>query len=171
MSPGRLYRIFNLLKDTDNVEVVQSTHGLCRIYGRLQMDFVSVERVVEMIHLEQEPLGDIDPPASWPSYKGDIVFEDVTMRYAPNLDPSLSNISLRIPGGATAALLGRTGITFIADHGRLYTDSLQGLARVRWRSPFLQQVSGSIRPRTLFSETSSRILTYHSPAGIRPYHH
>lgn len=73
------------------------------------MEFVSVERVVEMLDLEQEPKGDIDPPAAWPSYSGDIVFEDVTMRYAPNLDPSLSKISFRIPAGSTAALLGRTG--------------------------------------------------------------
>ena len=79
------------------------------MYGNLEMDFVSVERVVEMLHLEQEPQGDLDPPAAWPSYTGDIVFEDVTIRYAPHLEPSLSNISLRIPPGSTAALLGRTG--------------------------------------------------------------
>ena len=75
----------------------------------MQMDFVSVERVVELLHLEQEPPGDVDPPAWWPSYNGDIVFEDVTIRYAPHLDPSLSDISFRIPAGSTTALLGRTG--------------------------------------------------------------
>ena len=73
------------------------------------MDFVSVERVVDLLYLEQEPKGSIQPPASWPSYTGDIVFEDVTLRYAPHLDPSLINVSLRIPGGSTTALLGRTG--------------------------------------------------------------
>ncbi|KAL8733031.1 MAG: hypothetical protein Q9166_002429 [cf. Caloplaca sp. 2 TL-2023] len=73
------------------------------------MDFVSVERVVELLHLEQEPPGSIDPPAWWPSYKGDIVFENVTIRYAPHLDPSLTGLSCRIPAGSTAALLGRTG--------------------------------------------------------------
>ena len=88
---------------------VRSTHSLCKQYGKLQMDFVSVERVVEMLHMEQEPLGTIQPPASWPRYNGDIVFENVTMRYAPHLDPSLSNVSFRIPGGSTTALLGRTG--------------------------------------------------------------
>ncbi len=73
------------------------------------MDFVSVERVVELLHLEQEPPGSIDPPARWPSYNGNIVFEDVTIRYAPHLDPSLTGISFRIPAGSTTALLGRTG--------------------------------------------------------------
>ncbi|KAL9028243.1 MAG: hypothetical protein Q9196_003369 [Gyalolechia fulgens] len=76
------------------------------------MDFVSVERVVELLHLEQEPPGTTDPPAWWPSFNGDIVFEDVTIRYAPHLDPSLKNISLRIPAGSTTALLGRTGKRF-----------------------------------------------------------
>ena len=75
------------------------------------MDFVSVERVVELLHLEQESPGAIDPPASWPSYSGDIVFENVTMRYAEHLGPSLTDISFRIPAGSTAALLGRTGMT------------------------------------------------------------
>jgi hypothetical protein len=74
------------------------------------MDFVSVERVVELLHLEQEPQGDIDPPAWWPSYTGDVVCENLTIRYAPQLDPSLSDVSFRIPGGSTTALLGRTGI-------------------------------------------------------------
>ena len=88
---------------------VLSTHALCRQYGRLQMDFVSVERVDELRHIEKEALGSIDPPASWPRYGQDIIFEDVTIRYAPHLDPSLVHISLRIPGGSTTAVIGRTG--------------------------------------------------------------
>ncbi|KAL9010787.1 MAG: hypothetical protein Q9173_004315, partial [Seirophora scorigena] len=88
---------------------VRHTHKICKSYGQLQMDFVSVERVVELLHLEQEPPGTVDPPAWWPSSSGGIVFENVTIRYAPHLEPSLSNISLRIPAGSTIALLGRTG--------------------------------------------------------------
>lgn len=88
---------------------VASTHGLCKQYGQLQMDFVSVERIDELLHVEQETPGTISPPASWPKYGHDITFEDVTIRYAPHLDPSLSNISLRIPGGSTTAVIGRTG--------------------------------------------------------------
>lgn len=88
---------------------VASTHGLCKQYGQLQMDFVSVERIDELLHVEQENPGTIDPPASWPKYSHDIAFEDVTIRYAPHLSPSLANISLRIPGGSTTAIIGRTG--------------------------------------------------------------
>lgn len=75
------------------------------------MDFVSVERVVEMLHLEQEPSGTVSPPAWWPSFNGDIVFEDVTMRYAPHLEPALSSITLRIKAGSNTAIIGRTGLS------------------------------------------------------------
>jgi ABC-type multidrug transport system fused ATPase/permease subunit len=88
---------------------VQSTHALCKQYGQLQMDFVSVERVDELLHIEEENPGTIAPPAAWPTYGSDVVFEDATLRYAPHLDPSLMNISLRIPGGSTTAVIGRTG--------------------------------------------------------------
>ncbi|KAK1144470.1 hypothetical protein N8T08_005343 [Aspergillus melleus] len=89
--------------------LVDATHGLCKQYGQLQMDFVSVERVDELLHVEEETPGTIEPPASWPKFGRDITFDDVTIRYAPHLDPSLKNISLRIPGGSTIAITGRTG--------------------------------------------------------------
>ncbi|KAJ5321730.1 uncharacterized protein N7506_010860 [Penicillium brevicompactum] len=88
---------------------VDSTHALCKQYGQLQMDFVSVERVDELLHIEEEAPGSIAPPAAWPTYSSDIIFDDVTLRYATNLDPSLTNVSLRIPGGTTTAITGRTG--------------------------------------------------------------
>ncbi|KAI3212555.1 hypothetical protein CBS147311_128 [Penicillium roqueforti] len=88
---------------------VDSTHALCKQYGQLQMDFVSVERVDELLHIEEETPGTIVPPAAWPTYGSDVVFEDATLRYAPHLDPSLINVSLRIPGGSTTAVIGRTG--------------------------------------------------------------
>lgn len=88
---------------------VESTHSLCKQYGQLQMDFVSVERVDELLHIEQETPGTIEPPASWPTFGSDITFENVIIRYRPHLDPALSNITLRIPGGSTTAVLGRTG--------------------------------------------------------------
>ena len=135
-------------------QVVVSTHGLCRQYGQLQMDFVSVERVVELAHLEQEPAGTLNPPAWWPSYTGDIVFEDVVIRYAPQLDPSLSSTSFRIPGGSTTALLGRTGSgkttlslallgTILPDSGRILIDgidiSMVDKQALRRRITFLAQ--------------------------------
>lgn len=88
---------------------VACTHNLCRKYGDLQMQFVSVERVIELMDLEQEPRGDVDPPAAWPSYDDDIIYDNVTVRYAKGLEPSLRNLSFRIPAGAMVAVTGRTG--------------------------------------------------------------
>ncbi|PYH95291.1 hypothetical protein BO71DRAFT_449438 [Aspergillus ellipticus CBS 707.79] len=143
---------------------VASTHALCKQYGQLQMDFVSVERVDELLQVEQESPGTIDPPASWPKFGRDIVFEDVTIRYAPHLDPSLKNISLHIPGGSTTAIIGRTGsgkstlaVSLLSvirpDSGRILIDDLD-IAQVdtqalRTRVTFVAQdpvlFPGSIR--------------------------
>ncbi|PWY75118.1 ABC transporter [Aspergillus heteromorphus CBS 117.55] len=143
---------------------VASTHALCKQYGQLQMDFVSVERVDELLHVEQEPPGTITPPASWPKFGQDIVFEDVTVRYAPHLDPSLKHLSLRIPGGSTTAIIGRTGsgkstlaVSLLSvvrpDSGRIVIDGLD-IAQVntqalRTRVTFVAQdpvlFPGSIR--------------------------
>ncbi|KAJ1331455.1 ATP-binding cassette subfamily C (CFTR/MRP) member 1 [Microdochium nivale] len=94
---------------TTAAQFVDATHGLCKVYGQLQMDFVSVERVVELLDLDEEPRGEVQPPAVWPSNTDSIIFDNVTLKYAPHLEPSLSNVSFTIPGGATCAILGRTG--------------------------------------------------------------
>ncbi|KAI1496134.1 canalicular multispecific organic anion transporter 1 [Biscogniauxia marginata] len=94
---------------TSAAQFVSATHSLCKAYGQLQMDFVSVERVVELLDLEEEPSGDLEPPSYWPTYSDSITFDSVTLKYAPHLDPSLSDVSFTIPGGATCAVLGRTG--------------------------------------------------------------
>ncbi|KAK3954304.1 hypothetical protein QBC32DRAFT_360348 [Pseudoneurospora amorphoporcata] len=89
---------------------VDSTHQVCRRYGDMQMQFVSVERIIELLGLEQEQENtDNPPPPGWPSYTDDIVFDKVTLRYAPEFDPVLTDVSLVIPGGSTVAVTGRTG--------------------------------------------------------------
>jgi ABC-type multidrug transport system fused ATPase/permease subunit len=93
-------------------EFVTATHNICRKYGELQMNFVSVERVIELLDLDQEDDADRParkPPAAWPTYSDDITFDNVTLRYAAHLDPSLSNVSFHIPAGSTVAVTGRTG--------------------------------------------------------------
>ncbi|KAI7106510.1 ABC bile acid transporter, partial [Hortaea werneckii] len=133
---------------------VNSTHYLCRQYGQLQMEFVSVERVVELLHLEQEPSGDVAPPAWWPSRSGDIRFDDVLIKYAPHLDPALAGISFTIKGGSKTAVIGRTGsgkstlalamlATILPESGKITIDNID-LASVdkqalRSRVTFLAQ--------------------------------
>ena len=88
---------------------VAATDSICHGYGSLQMDFVSVERVVELLDLDQEDRGDITPPAAWPSNKDDVVFDRVTIRYAEHLPPALQDATFHIPAGSTTAIIGRTG--------------------------------------------------------------
>ncbi|CRK35916.1 hypothetical protein BN1708_006839 [Verticillium longisporum] len=90
-------------------QFVEATHNLCRQYGTLQMDFVSVERVIELLSVPSEPCGTTTPPAVWPAAEDAITFNNVTLKYAPHLDPSLVDASFTIPGGSTCAVLGRTG--------------------------------------------------------------
>ncbi|KAK4953013.1 hypothetical protein LTR10_008718 [Elasticomyces elasticus] len=133
---------------------VISTHYLCKQYGQLQMAFVSVERVVELLHLDQEPAGTTSPPAWWPATSGDIVFDKVTIKYAPHLDDALSAISFTVKGGSKTAIIGRTGsgkstlaltmlATILPESGRILVDGVD-LAEVdkqllRTRITFLAQ--------------------------------
>jgi ABC-type multidrug transport system fused ATPase/permease subunit len=86
-----------------------ATHTLCLRFGDLQTEFVSVERIVDLLEIEQEPKGTVKPPASWPRFGSKIEFDKVTVRYAPHLEPSLTDVSLCIPGGKITAVIGRTG--------------------------------------------------------------
>lgn len=124
-------------------QLVESTHALCKQYGQLEMDFTSVERLVEMLHIEHEAPGTLMPTAAWPLYTGDVVFENVTIRYAPHLPPALHNLSLTIKGGTSTVIIGRTGsgkstlaLALLATmapeeatHGRILIDGVD-LARV-----------------------------------------
>lgn len=143
---------------------VTYTDYMCRLYGMLEMDFTSVERVIELLDLEEESPGVVDPPAYWPTYSGDIVFDDVTVRYAENLEPALQNISLKIPAGSNTAVIGRTGsgkstlalsllATITAETGTITIDGIDiGTVKrqaLRSRVTFLAQepvlFSGSMR--------------------------
>ncbi|KAK5950938.1 hypothetical protein OHC33_008010 [Knufia fluminis] len=143
---------------------VSTTHNLCRVYGRLQVNFVSVERVIELLDLEQEPTNPVPPPAWWPSYGGNVVFENVTIRYAPHLEPALTDVSFELKGGTNTAIVGRTGsgkstlaaallATVPVEKGRILIDGID-LATVdrqalRTRITFLAQepvlFEGSLR--------------------------
>jgi ABC-type multidrug transport system fused ATPase/permease subunit len=104
LSPG--LTAFMLVTATDFVD---ATRDLCKRYGELQMEFIAVERVEELLHIDQEPPGTINPPASWPGFNSEIRFDNVSIRYAPQLDPAVKDVSLMIPSGSTTAVMGRTG--------------------------------------------------------------
>lgn len=84
--------------------------GICNNIGNLELSLVSLERVTGFLELKPEaPLQESsDALLSWPS-AGEIVFENVEMRYRSGLPLSLNGISFKVPGGTSVGVVGRTG--------------------------------------------------------------
>ncbi|KAK6910984.1 hypothetical protein I203_105019 [Kwoniella mangroviensis CBS 8507] len=83
-----------------------------RLYAASEMSMNSVERVGEYLELEveeEEHAKGIEPPAHWPSREGSVVVEDLTCRYAPQLDPVLQGVSFTIGPREKIGVCGRTG--------------------------------------------------------------
>ncbi len=70
------------------------------------------------------------------SIKGEIIFENVSLRYRNNLPYVLTNINMKIPAGSTIAIIGRTGSgksslvnllprLYDVSDGKIFIDSLE----------------------------------------------
>lgn len=83
--------------DDSCIELMSLTQN--RVMAQLELDFNSVERVVEYLDVPQEAPAIVEknrPPAHWPSNSGDLRIENLVVRYAPNLPPVLKGISLTV---------------------------------------------------------------------------
>jgi len=83
-----------------------------RLYTASEMTMNSVERVGEYLELEEEESDDnkgVEPPAYWPSREGSVVVENLTIKYAPQLEPVLRNVSFTIGPREHIGVVGRTG--------------------------------------------------------------
>lgn len=73
-----------------------ASRQLIKVAAQLELDFNSVERVVEYLDLPQEAPPIIEksrPPAYWPSTSGELVVENLVVQYAPKLPAVLHNLS------------------------------------------------------------------------------
>lgn len=86
----------------------ESLRWMVRCYGDMELEMNSMERAVEYISLETEPLEGVKPPSVWPT-SGRVELKDLEVGYAPDLPPVLSNLSLRIGHGERIGVVGRTG--------------------------------------------------------------
>ncbi|KZV81042.1 hypothetical protein EXIGLDRAFT_658801 [Exidia glandulosa HHB12029] len=99
------------------VVITQAQGILVTIYWGMQsyvdaeQAFNGVERVSEYIELPPEPprITENRPPQNWPSEQGGIEFDSVTIKYAPDLEPVLKNVSFKIKPKEKIGLVGRTG--------------------------------------------------------------
>ncbi|KAG0056332.1 hypothetical protein BGZ83_005451 [Gryganskiella cystojenkinii] len=84
---------------------------LIRSYADNEMSMNSVERVAEYMDLEEEPAAIIEgsrPHASWPD-RGEIIVENLTMKYAADTPEVIKDISFQIKAGEKVGVVGRTG--------------------------------------------------------------
>ena len=82
-----------------------------RLSIMVETTLTSVERLVAYSHVESEAADVIEgtkPPADWPS-KGEITFDNVKLRYRPELDLVLRGISLDVSAQEKIGVCGRTG--------------------------------------------------------------
>nr|QWN59145.1 ATP-binding cassette C transporter [Rehmannia glutinosa] len=85
--------------------------GVLRLASLAENSFNAVERVGTYIELPSEGpaiVEDNRPPPGWPS-TGSIRFEDVVLRYRPELPPVLHGISFKISPSDKVGIVGRTG--------------------------------------------------------------
>jgi len=98
-----------LLSYTLNITNLLS--GVLRQASRAENSLNAVERVDTYINLETEAPGVIEtnrPPPGWPT-SGSIEFEDVVLRYRPELPPVLHGLSFTVPPTEKIGVVGRTG--------------------------------------------------------------
>lgn len=79
------------------------------VTNMIQRSAASMARLAKVLDVEPEIQNTPNTNRNITEIKGDIVFNDVTLRYRPELEPSLKHISLHVPVGKTLAIIGRTG--------------------------------------------------------------
>jgi len=92
------------------LSTVQMIQFAARQVAEVDNNMNATERVhYYATQLEQEaPLKHKDIPQSWPA-KGDIIFDNVQMRYRKGLPLVLNGFNLRVKGGEHIGIVGRTG--------------------------------------------------------------
>ncbi|KAL6450715.1 YBT1 ATP-dependent bile acid permease [Candida maltosa Xu316] len=89
----------------------ESALWVVRLYANVEMNFNSVERLQEYLEVEQEPAAEIvetEPKPSWPE-RGQIIVNDVSLRYAPDLPRVIKNVSFEVQPCHKVGIVGRTG--------------------------------------------------------------
>ncbi|XP_078432524.1 ABC transporter C family member 2-like [Wolffia australiana] len=151
---------------TYTLNITNLLTAVLRLASLAENSLNAVERVGTYIDLPSEAPAVVEnnrPPPGWPA-AGEIEFQDVVLRYRPELPPVLHGISFKIAASEKVGIVGRTGAgkssmlnalfrIVEAERGRIFVDgcdvSKMGLADLRQvlgiipQSPVL--FSGTIR--------------------------
>ncbi|WWC88113.1 uncharacterized protein L201_003017 [Kwoniella dendrophila CBS 6074] len=93
------------------ISVTGTLNWLVRSASEVEQNIVSVERVLGYANLPSEApdfIEDKKPSVNWPE-QGSIEFDNFSMRYRPELDLCLRDVSVKINGGERVGVVGRTG--------------------------------------------------------------
>jgi len=96
------------------------------VTNMVQRGAASMARLIKLFETEPEVKNSERTNWQITSLKGEIEFHRVSFRYRPELQPVLSEVSLRIERGTTLAIIGRTGsgkTSFVNLIARLYDPS------------------------------------------------
>ena len=80
-----------------------------RFSAEVEMNMVSVERVLDYIDLPQEAPLHSNRTSQFHVSRGDVEFRDVELRYSPELPLVLKGVSFQVRGGEKVGIVGRTG--------------------------------------------------------------
>lgn len=78
-------------------------------FGEVERKMVSTQRLYDLEMIPQERSGQTRQDlTTWPS-KGFVQFQDVSLRYRPNTELCLRNLTFDVPAGLKVGVVGRTG--------------------------------------------------------------
>lgn len=127
LSVGQLIA-FNMLSNQVSAPIIR----IASLWPSFQQILVSIERLGDILNTQTESFGQKISP---PQIKGEIIFDNVTFRYAPDSPEIIKNLSLHINERQIIGLVGRSGsgkstVTkllqrlYIAERGRITIDGL-----------------------------------------------
>uniref|UniRef100_A0A7N8XN14 ATP-binding cassette, sub-family C (CFTR/MRP), member 3 n=1 Tax=Mastacembelus armatus TaxID=205130 RepID=A0A7N8XN14_9TELE len=93
------------------LQVTMSLNWMVRMTSDLESNIVAVERVKEYSETKTEAPWEVEdkkPPPEWP-IKGNVEFQNYSVRYREGLDLVLKNLTLNVRGGEKIGIVGRTG--------------------------------------------------------------
>jgi len=76
----------------------EASRQLVRVLAQVELDFNSVERIVEYLEVPQEAplITERRPPAYWPSTEGQVCVEGLVVKYSESLPPALDHVSFAV---------------------------------------------------------------------------
>lgn len=91
------------------IQMIYAALWTVRMIAQNEINFNSVERISEYLDIEPERSEGTEPPAAWPTSSGTISVEGLTVRYSPEFEPVLKDVSFEVQPGEKVGIVGRTG--------------------------------------------------------------